>query len=409
MNIQFKNLLFLLGNSIHPRFLQTFVAEPEWGIIMSMASYHRVLPLVTEAALRHDSFKKYSGKDIITHKSVKLTVEQCEKNEEFCRVYKELTKENIFPLVMKGIICRSLYGKLSEHRTSGDEDILIEEKDFKKTDEILRVSGYLPDAEYYTENTENAVFEIPYTSQNGVSRIEVHFTPLSRHTESEVLMNSYFSSAFTDFREVTINSIVFRTLNHTDHFLFLIFHALKHFTFAGLGIRQITDILLYAEKYSDEIDWGYIKSILKKFNALQFFGDVIALGNEYLGFELDFDCVPEFTELLLNDIAMAGIYGKGTASRRAASQIVGTVVEGGGKSLKYGKVGMLLTTLFPPQKHFIGKNNEMKSKSSFSPAEYASRFDRFLKYADKYKNGAVKEGLEISRERLDLLKKYNLF
>lgn len=405
MNTQFKNMLVLLGNSIHPCFLQE-LEEPDWADIMKQASYHRILPLVTEAALRYDSFKSFPEKDFYIQESVKSAVEQYKKTADFCRVYKEFSKENIFPVVVKGIICRSLYGELGEHRTSGDEDILVEEKDFKKIDEILRSLGYLPDERYYTEDIGNAVFEIPYTSLNGDFRIEVHFTPLGRNSEMFVNMNSYFSSVFTEFREEVANSTVFRTLNHTEHFLFLIFHALKHFIFSGVGIRQILDILLYAEKYGDEIDYEYIKTVLENFNALSFFGDIIAVGNEYLGFALDFDCIPRFKELLLKDIADSGIYGKGSPSRKTASKIVSAALEDGGKMVKYGKTGLLLNTVFPSKSHF--KSSNTKAETGFLPGAYIARIASFIKKTDEYKNGAVKEGLEISRQRLKLLEKYKL-
>ncbi len=407
MNTQFKNLLVLLGNSMHPCFLQE-LEEPDWAEIMNQASYHRILPLVTEAALRYDSFRAFTDKDFYIQESVRLTVEQYKKTEDFCRVYKELTKENIFPVVVKGIVCRSLYGELSEHRTSGDEDILIEKKDFKRLDEILRSLGYLPDDRYYTEKTERAVLEIPYTASKGESRIEVHFTPLGRSNEMLVRMNSYFSRAHTDFREEVVNTIAFRTFNHTDHFLFLIFHALKHFIFSGVGIRQVLDILLYAEKYENDINYEYIEKVLEEFNLSGFFGDIIAVGNEYLGFELNSEYAPRYKELLLKDIADSGIYGKATPSRKTASKIVSAAVERDGRMVKYGKTGLLLNTVFPPKSHFRSSNIKAEATKGFLPGAYIARISSFIKKTDEYKNGAVKEGLEISRRRLELLEKYKL-
>jgi len=55
----------------------------------------------------------------------------------------KLAQQGIYPIVMKGMICRQLYGDLGEHRPSSDEDILVEIKDFYKVQEILEKEGYV--------------------------------------------------------------------------------------------------------------------------------------------------------------------------------------------------------------------------------------------------------------------------
>ena len=50
------------------------------------------------------------------------------------------------PLVMKGIVCRSLYPK-PDLRPSGDEDLLIPEKDFAAVDAYFMRKGFVRDKE----------------------------------------------------------------------------------------------------------------------------------------------------------------------------------------------------------------------------------------------------------------------
>ena len=48
--------------------------------------------------------------------------------------------------MMKGLICRQLYGEYCDHRPSGDEDILIRKAEYKQVQQIpqeIRVSPKL--------------------------------------------------------------------------------------------------------------------------------------------------------------------------------------------------------------------------------------------------------------------------
>ena len=41
------------------------------------------------------------------------------------------------------------------------------------------------------------------------------------------------------------------TLPPTAHFLFLIAHAMKHFITGGFGVRTLSDILSFGERYAN--------------------------------------------------------------------------------------------------------------------------------------------------------------
>mgnify|MGYP002120156504 CR=1 FL=1 len=46
--------------------------------------------------------------------------------------------------MMKGLICRQLYGEYCDHRPSGDEDILIRKAEYKQVQQIPQEIGYRP-------------------------------------------------------------------------------------------------------------------------------------------------------------------------------------------------------------------------------------------------------------------------
>ena len=54
--------------------------------------------------------------------------------------------------------------------------------------------------------------------------------------------------------EVTVQGCAVTTMELTDHLVNLIYHAFKHFLHSGFGIRQVCDIVLFANQYGDSID-----------------------------------------------------------------------------------------------------------------------------------------------------------
>ena len=69
---------------------------------------------------------------------------QVQKEEGFLKVYQKMLSAGAKPLVVKGMICRYLYGK-PDLRISSDEDILLERGDFALCDEILLSEGFVRD------------------------------------------------------------------------------------------------------------------------------------------------------------------------------------------------------------------------------------------------------------------------
>lgn len=68
----------------------------------------------------------------------------------FLQFYKKFLKADVHPIVMKGIICRQLYGEYCDHRPSGDEDILIRKSEYEYVEKTLVENGYIPEKENVT-------------------------------------------------------------------------------------------------------------------------------------------------------------------------------------------------------------------------------------------------------------------
>lgn len=94
--------------------------------------------------------------------------------------------------------------------------------------------------------------------------------------------------------------------------LFLVLHAFKHLTVGGFGIRQVMDILLYAENHGRECDCKYLHKSLIELKADSFLADLIDIGNQYLGFEMEVTSKLNCLDELLNEILSCGVFGNAT-------------------------------------------------------------------------------------------------
>ena len=135
------NFLTLLGNITH-NLKSENITNTDWFAIFTLAKNHNVLPLIFESASGYEDFVNSPNYQTYMTVSMQWIMRQARHTEEFLSLYRAFLAEELHPIVMKGLVCRQLYGELADHRPSGDEDILIEKKDFEKTKNILEKRGY---------------------------------------------------------------------------------------------------------------------------------------------------------------------------------------------------------------------------------------------------------------------------
>ncbi len=359
-----------------------------------LAKSHKIMPLIT------DSLEDPS---LFPHQMKRARMEtqtQARRTADFVLLYDYLNGKGLFPLVLKGIICRSLYPH-PEQRPSSDEDLWIDAKDFAKIHEALTSYGLtLVDPDQDIEKD----FEVAYTEKESLLYIEVHKTLFP--TDS---VYSYLNDFFKDARErETIKRIFrtdFHTLSDTDHLLYLIFHAYKHFLHSGFGIRQVSDILLYSFRYRETIDWKTIREDLEKAKAFDFTRALYKIGlkdllyDEGLSVQLkdwEIDAVDEMP--LLEDIMASGIYGASSFTRLHTSTMTLNALEK--KSV--------ISSVFPPLKSMTSKYPYLKKKPYLLPVAWTNRIVTYLKRTKTIADNDPQESLRLGKERIGLLKQYHI-
>ena len=280
-----NDILTVLRCFVEHRFCD---AEIDIKEVLEEASRHNLLPLIVEVCSDQINRSDPELKGYL-YNAMHSIAAQVQRTGEFLRVYKKIAENGYYPLVLKGIICRELYGEYQDFRPSYDEDILIKKEDFEGIRDILIAEGYVPDIDADRFDLKDKIQEVTFCGSN--LTIEVHLNLNGENNQLRKKMNSYFLDVFTNKRIQVIQDVAIYTLSHTDHCLFLIIHAFRHFTGGGFGIRQVLDIMLYGQEFSNEIDWEYIRRSLKGLRADKFYSDLVHLSNTYLGFRQEIDTV----------------------------------------------------------------------------------------------------------------------
>lgn len=368
----------------------------QWAGLCHLAEIHHVLPLFAEGVYE---VIDETMRDSLVESAVRETIRQASRTAEFIQFYKYIGNHGLKPLVMKGIICRNLYPE-PEQRASVDEDLLIDPDEIDQYDEVFREYGLFTE-----EGTDiHNLHEITYRSLEKNLYIEVHRYPFAPDSAFKDL-----NALFEERKSVSerIYGIDIYALNPTDHILYMICHAYKHFLYSGIGIRQMCDIALFCEQYRNEIDWNKIYDSCRKYNIHQYTAGILRLCFNYLGMsfmpepfkDTEVDEVP-----MLEDILDGGLYGASDMNRLHSSTLT---LEAVSAQQDGRKNSGLMKSLFPPVDYLEGKYEYLQDKPWLLPIAWGQRIHKYMKER-KGKQVNPAKSIEIGRQRIELLKKYGI-
>lgn len=395
-----QSLLALLRTGIRdsaPEALPTLPPD-QWQELLSLARAHKILPLIFESVfpLLQDADPALAA--AARRQARQQVIVQTLRTSEFLELYQALEEAGAAPVVVKGIVCRSLYPR-PDHRPSGDEDLWISADQFFRCHEVMTRLGMTT----CEPDPENA-WEISYRRPGSSLCIELHkhlFSPGFRTGDSD--FNDYFGTP-GDHR--TIQELPggrVRTMHPTDHMTYLLFHAFKHFLHSGFGIRQICDILLFAHRHGESIDWEWVRLSCRSVRAEKFAAAVFAVGVKHLGFA-PIGPWPDADEMpLLEDVLRAGVYGSAQLSRLHSS----TITLEAASARKRTRSGVLAAA-FPAAKKLEGRYPWLKDRPYLLPAAWGSRIITYLRESRHSPDNSLRDALKIGTERVALLQKYDI-
>ncbi len=366
--------------------------------ILRLADEHNVLPLCYESLSNAQGFENDRYKSLQT-KVFSIVFAQTKRTANFRKIYQILLENGITPLVLKGIICRNLYGELCDHRPSGDEDILVKKEDYFRLAEVLESNDYIPE-EVVTEKTLSGKQEITFKNPNGLN-IEVHLNIIGTENKSRRTMNKYFDNAFERAVSVEIDGQKYYTLGFTDHYIYLFYHMFKHFAMTGVGVRQILDLFKFGNAYRDKIDWNTVNDAIGATGAGKLYGDVLEIGRVYWSFDFENVFGVSFPDKLLEDMFFSGAYGNETNEQISSKVKVMAAMETGGKWSK-------LRSIFPTVEAMREYYTVLYDHPYLLPVMWLVRIVRYIFRSKTGKIGDISKSNKIADKKIRLLRDYEI-
>ena len=382
------------------------VSADQYAQLLELAQNHHVLPMFFEATYRCPAAAAIEPARLRACRGMVLqsVSMQSVQTQSFLDLNRYLREQGIRPIVVKGIICRRLYPQ-PDHRYSGDEDLLCPPHQIEQCHTALLEYGMTPCSEHLD------AYEVPYRKCDGTLYIEMHKRLFAEDSDIFSPCNELFAQAFDRAVEVAIEGEAVLTLHPTDHLLYLIVHAFKHFLHSGFGIRQICDIILFAEANGSKLDWDYLLEKCTNLRADRFAAAIFAIGLRHLGFDSDTACYPQKWRRilvdetpLLEDLLRGGIYGAADRDRLHSSNMTLNAVSADKKGKQSAGV---LRTAFPSAKALSGRYPYLQSKPFLLPVAWISRLFGYAK-ENAAGNGTAQNAVKIGKERIKLLKSYNI-
>ena len=397
--------LEIMNHFIHPDSPAAAVealTERQIGELLNAGRMHSLFPAVFDAVRTAPAFGALPEpvRQALRQEIRTAVISQVMRTELFHSTYRHLTEGGVTPLVVKGIVLRSLYSH-PDYRASSDEDLLVKKEEFFRLDELLRQEGF------QAELGENPLseHEITYWHAKTGSHLEIHLSLFPEDSEAYGHLNEPFRDAFERQITVQIDGTPVHTLHPTDHMLYLICHGLKHFLHSGFGIRQVCDMVVFAEHYGDRIDWLMIEGWARKQGYWIFLVNLFAIGEIYLGFcpekagfrmpgNVRIDCGN-----MLEDLLQSGIYGKSSEDRIHSSNMTLRAAAAGEEK------GGIFASMFPDIGYMKGKYPYLEHRKYLLPLAWCQRGAAYLRHSG---SGEIRQTLDLGRRRVELLKQYGL-
>ena len=201
----------------------------DWQALFVLATQQMALPMVygTTRALPGFQAQLEEFRQEVRRQTMGQTAAQIRRTQAFAAVYQELLIQGIRPVVVKGLVCRELY-PTPEQRISGDEDLLLDPESFCCCVELLKQRGMELVSGGETPEGDAALLD----RKTGLY-LELHPDRTTKQDVGNGGLERFFERAADRAIPLQCAGITVYTLPRTQHMLYLILHAFKHFLHIG--------------------------------------------------------------------------------------------------------------------------------------------------------------------------------
>ena len=291
-----------------------------------LAKHHSVVPLIYYGIVNSNiNLEPTLSEKFFTVTCRYVAIGEKQKFE-CANLIREFEENEIDFMLLKGSVIRSLYPKV-EMRAMGDADILIKTEQYNKIIPILERNGF----DFIKESSNELVWN------KATLHLELHRFLLSPDHEDYF---KYFGNGWK-FAKLKEGTEYEYEMSDEDFFVFMFAHLTKHYRSSGVGIKHITDILVFLNA-KPKLNREYVKQELDKLGMLTFYENVIRMVDVWFN-NSEFD---DITYLITQKIFASGAFGTSESSNK--SKVI--------KEIKSGKVRKtrahrFINTVFLPYKN----------------------------------------------------------
>ena len=264
-----------IGTSTHSGIVDT----EDWDAIIALADRQGLCPILADG-IEHLPQGHRPPKPIALRLVGNVLQNYEYRHEMYCRTIAELAgfynARGYKMMVLKGYACSVDWPK-PEHRPSGDIDIWQFGQQ-KAADACLSQEKGIEIDNSHHHHT--VFFWRDFMVENHYDFINVH------HHKSNVALEGVLKELGKDdshWVELYGEKVYLPSPNL--HSLFLLKHSMNDFTSFSITLRQVLDWGFHVKKYTKEIDWDWLLSVLKEYHMMDFFIILNAICVEDLGFE----------------------------------------------------------------------------------------------------------------------------
>ncbi len=409
MSLELKYFLELSKCAIYNQDATSITpANINWENILSLARKHNISALLYRTVSRLPKNLRPSQVllDEWKEEAFHYGLHQFSQNQEESLILAEAKRQGILCVAFKGILLAELYPE-PLMRTSRDVDILVALKDKDIMIKILEGQGYKLDK----RDTSETVFTY---EKYGVLSVELHISLWEEYIgKRRSLLEQLDLINPSTFIEITACDIPFHSLGYEQHLIYQIYHIIKHFSLAGVGIRHLTDLTLYINRYYEKINfpnfWDTMEILRYSVCCSYFFKICVdcfgmrkeALGGSKTKINIDF-------ELLIEDIIDGGVFGNSSSERFHARNIIKPYLNNQ-KKIELKKSKLVLGIIFPGSETIKSQYPYVKKNRILLPFAWIQRnCYLFKKQFSKNKSFCGDKTLEQAGYRLKLLKELEI-
>lgn len=216
--------------------------------LAKLSEMHQLVPIVYSAAASNLELAQKLNKAYMI--SITKSATQDIEAEKVIEAYE---KAGIFHIPLKGYVIKNLYPS-PEMRESTDFDVYVPVEFNRKACEVMAALGYS-----YDEKSIGLGMHDEY-SLGAMMAVEVHKSLMAPDFPKwcklcdEIVRNATLCEGYKYRYE----------FSKEDYYLYMQLHTIKHLKYSSCGIKAIVDIWVYLSKYKEELNWDYIRSMLKK-------------------------------------------------------------------------------------------------------------------------------------------------